>query len=118
MRKLIFALLATFAPLAHATTLNWVAPTQNTNGTPLTDLAGYQIFQWLAGQSPVLLASVGLVTTYTPVGLPPGTNCFFLRAVNAAGKTSPISNTTCTTVAAPPAPTPNAPTGVQAAPTP
>ncbi|MGD9676507.1 MAG: hypothetical protein AB7V19_07480 [Candidatus Bipolaricaulia bacterium] len=42
----LFAL-AQEAPLFEirgGTTLNWIAPTQNVDGTPLTDLAGYRIY--------------------------------------------------------------------------
>lgn len=71
-------------------TLDWIAPTTNTDGTPLTDLAGYQI-QY--GTTPTALtqsirvANSG-VTTYVVTNLSPGAWYFALAAYNAAGVSS------------------------------
>lgn len=71
-------------------TLDWTAPTTNTDGTPLTDLAGYQI-QY--GTTPTALTqSIQIttpgVTTYLVPNLSPGTWHFALIAYNAAGVSS------------------------------
>lgn len=71
-------------------TLDWTAPTTNTDGTPLTDLAGYQI-QY--GTTPTALTqSIRVpnsgVTTYVVNNLSPGTWYFALSAYNTAGVSS------------------------------
>lgn len=59
-------------------TLNWVAPTANTDGSPITGTVTYNIYQ---GASAITLAKVqsGVTGTSTTVttGLTPGTNEFF-----------------------------------------
>ncbi len=81
-------------------TLSWTPPTQNTDGTPLTDLAGYRIY-W--GTSPgsypnsVKIDQPGL-TTYVVENLVPGTYEFVSTAVNADGVESDYSNPATKTV--------------------
>ncbi len=80
--------------------LTWVAPTNNTDGTPLTDLAGYTIS---FGLSPTSLSqSVNVTdpsaTTYTVTGLSPGTWYFEISAYSSAGTQSAPSNTANKTI--------------------
>lgn len=72
-------------PSAHAgnATLTWAAPTQNCNGTPLTNLAGYDLTY---GQKLQPLPLTPLSHTLT--GLMPGTWWFSLAAVNTDGDRS------------------------------
>lgn len=50
--------------------LSWNAPTTNADGTPLTDLASYNLYRCEgAGCIPVLHRNVGNVTTFTDTGL-------------------------------------------------
>jgi hypothetical protein len=75
--------------------LTWVVPTINTDGTPLTDLAGYTIS---FGLSPTSLSqSVNVTdpsaTSYTVIGLSPGTWYFEISAYSSAGTQSAPSNT-------------------------
>ena len=76
-----------------STTLNWTAPTQNEDGTTLTDLAGYKIY-W--GKTPgVYTNSVSVdagLTTYVVENLSPGTYEFVATAINMAGVESRNSN--------------------------
>ena len=76
-----------------STTLSWTAPTQNEDGTTLTDLAGYKIY-W--GTTPgVYTKSVNVdagLTTYVVENLSPGTYEFVATAINAAGVESRYSN--------------------------
>jgi Fibronectin type III domain len=79
---------------ARAVTLTWVAPTDNTNGTPLTDLAGYHIHY---GTNPENLTKVidlaGTSTTeYEVSGLAPGTYYFAISAYTTAGTESAESD--------------------------
>jgi hypothetical protein len=74
--------------------LSWTPPTQNTDGSALTNLAGYRIAY---GTSPnaltqtVQVANVG-VTRYTLDNLSPGTYYFAVRAYTANGTESSNSN--------------------------
>jgi hypothetical protein len=71
-------------------TLSWIPPTENTNGTPLTDLAGYHIRY---GRNPEeLTTSIDLsgtnTTAYEISGLAPGTYYFAISAYTAMGTES------------------------------
>ena len=81
-------------------TLSWVPPSQNTDGSPLTDLSGYTI-AW-GTQSGNLSNSVTVmnagITTYVVDQLAPGTYYFALRAVNSSGVESALSNEASKTV--------------------
>ena len=84
----------------RAATLSWEAPTSNTNGSALTDLAGYRIYY---GSGPseltqtVQLNSVGL-QTYVIDGLEPGTWYFAIVAVTTNGLESSLSNIAVKTI--------------------
>ena len=81
-------------------TLNWAAPTQNEDNTPLVDLAGYRIY-W--GTSPgsypnsVTVNNPGL-TTYVVENLGPGTYEFVATSFNSSGIESEFSNPVSRTV--------------------
>jgi hypothetical protein len=81
-------------------TLSWTAPTQNTDGSPLTDLAGYKIY-WGTTQgtypNSVTLANPGL-TTYMVENLVPGTYYFVASAYNTAGMESTLSGVASKTI--------------------
>jgi hypothetical protein len=75
-------------------TLSWEAPTINTNGSPLTNLAGYRIYY---GFSPtdlsqtVQINTVGM-QTYVLDDLPSGTWYFAVMALSSSGDESALSN--------------------------
>jgi hypothetical protein len=77
-----------------AASLSWEPPTTNTDGSTLTNLAGYRI---VYGASPTQLtqtiqvASAGM-STYVVENLAPGTYYFALRAYTAKGAESTDSN--------------------------
>lgn len=83
-----------------AVTLNWTAPTENTDGTPLTNLAGYDIHY---GTEPgdytqsIPVDNPGLAT-YVVDNLMSGTYYFSVSAVNSAGTESPLSSEVALTV--------------------
>ncbi len=87
-------------PVTGSATLTWTAPTQNTDGSALTNLAGYKI---LYGTSPSALTSVitlnnpGL-TTYVIDNLPAGTWYFGMRAVNSQGVESATTSLVSKTI--------------------
>ena len=81
-------------------TLNWNPPTQNADGTPLTDLAGYRFYFGTASgwyTSQVRVDSPG-ITTYVVENLLPGTYYVAARAINADGAESGYSNEAVYTV--------------------
>jgi hypothetical protein len=88
------------ATATGSVTLSWTAPTQNTDGSPLTDLAGYRIY-WGTSQSnltnSVTLTNPG-VTTYVVGQLTPATWYFAATARNNAGLESAFSNIATRTI--------------------
>jgi hypothetical protein len=73
--------------------LSWTAPTQNTDGTVLTDLAGYRVYH---GTSATALNEVVLVpgsttVSYTFNQLTRGSHYFAVAAYNTAGTESAMS---------------------------
>jgi Fibronectin type III domain len=75
-------------------TVHWTPPTQNTNGSVLTNLAGYVINYGTnvnSLSSTVKVSNPGL-TSYTIDGLAAGTYYFTVEAYNSAGGTSSASS--------------------------
>jgi hypothetical protein len=75
-------------------TLTWTPPTGNTDGSALSDLAGYRIYWGTAqGNYPnsVALNNPGL-TSYVVEQLAPATWYFVVTAVNSSGVESQYSN--------------------------
>jgi hypothetical protein len=80
-------------------TLSWVAPTQNTDGSALTNLSGYRIYYGTSAGSltqSVDLPSAG-IQTYMLGNLSPGTWYFAVKAV-AGGVESDLSNVASKTI--------------------
>ena len=75
-------------------TLAWTAPTRNTNGTPLTDLAGYTILYGTDADSMTNTINVPSpsTTTYEISNLSHGTYYFEIVAYASGGVESPPSN--------------------------
>jgi hypothetical protein len=80
--------------------LAWEMPTENTNGTPLTDLAGYTI---VYGSSPstmnqwVQLTDIG-ATSYVVKGLSQGTWYFAIISYTLSGANSALSDIASKTI--------------------
>lgn len=74
--------------------LHWVPPTQNTNGTPLTDLSGFHVYygRSAGGLDQVVSIQDPAATSYTVRGLESGTWFFAVRAVDSSGTESAPSN--------------------------
>lgn len=82
-------------------TVSWAAPTENTDGSPLTDLAGYEIRYGRSANSldrQVLIDTPGL-TTYMIENLSPGTWYFAVLARNRQGIVSSPSSVASKTIA-------------------
>ena len=81
-------------------TLSWLPPTTNTDGTPLTNLAGYRVYWGLSqGSYPnsATLSNPGL-TSYVVSNLSPGTYYFVATAYNSAGVESTFSGAASKTI--------------------
>jgi hypothetical protein len=85
---------------SNAVTLNWTPPTENTNGTALTNLSGYNIHYGTASGDYTQTISVSNagIATYVVDDLTPGTYYFSVGAVNSQGTESPLSSQVSATV--------------------
>lgn len=94
------AAVASSPPPAGAATLSWAAPTQNTDGSPVTGLAGYHIYYGTDESAPSQTVTVAgaAATTYVVQGLTPGTYYFTVVAYNTSGIDSPDSNVAVKTI--------------------
>jgi hypothetical protein len=81
-------------------TLNWMPPTENTNGSALTNLAGYNIHYGTSSGDYTQTVSVSNpgIATYVVDNLTPGTYYFSVGAVNSQGVESPMSSEVSATV--------------------
>ena len=83
-----------------AVTLSWNPPTQNTDGTPLTDLAAYRIYFGTKSRqysNEITIDNPG-ITTYVVDNLSPDTYYFAATAVNSSGMESSYSGEAIRTV--------------------
>jgi hypothetical protein len=89
-----FSITVTEAAAGNAVTLSWTAPTENSDGTTLLDLAGFTIVY--GPSSTTLHQSVRIenpgLDRYVLDQLPAGTYYFGVKAFTAAGVESSVSN--------------------------
>ena len=90
-----FSINVTQPATSGSATLTWTAPVTNTDGSALTDLAGYHIYY---GSSATALSNVIDVasagtTSYTVASLTSGTWYFAVSAYTTSGLESTLSNT-------------------------
>jgi hypothetical protein len=81
-------------------TVNWIPPTDNSNGTALTGLAGYEIHYGTASNNlsqTAQVANSGL-TSYTLTNLTAGTWYFGVTAYTTSGTQSSMSNLASKTI--------------------
>jgi hypothetical protein len=94
-----FSITVTDAASGSAT-LSWTPPTENSDGTPLTNLAGYEIRY--GNDQNDLSSSVALdnpsLSMYVIENLSSGTWYFAVSAVNASGVASSLSNVASKTI--------------------
>jgi hypothetical protein len=82
-------------PVTRTATLNWTPPTQNMDGSPITNLAGYKV---MYGSSPgqysqALSVPVPTMTSVAIEALEAGRTWYFtVKAVNTSGVESDFSN--------------------------
>lgn len=126
IRNTSYTITCAWAGTLGKATLTWTLPTTNTNGTVLTDLAGFHVFFGKAAGTLDQEAIVGGATA-TTVDIPellPGTWFFAVASTNAKGLDGPLSTVVSKTIAGtPPAtasktvavtvnPVPSPPTGI------
>jgi len=78
---------------SQSITFSWEPPTQNSDGSPISNLAGYKIHYGTNSSDytqTVAVANAGL-TRYVVDNLPSGTYYFAITAYNAQGLESPMS---------------------------
>jgi hypothetical protein len=91
---------ATSTASTGTATLSWEAPTANTNGTPVTGLAGYHIYYGTSATAlnqSVKITS-GATTSYEITGLAAGAWYFAVAADSTDGTESAKSNIGSTTI--------------------
>jgi hypothetical protein len=79
--------------------LNWVAPTENVDGSPLTDLAGYRVYYGTSSRSyanSVPVSSPG--ASSVSITAPSGDYYVAMTALDAEGNESAYSNEVLKTV--------------------
>lgn len=79
-------------------TLNWGAPTTNSNGTPLTDLAGFNVYYGTSSRNYSYKVDVGNTTGTVISDLSSGMWCFAVTAYDTSGNESSLSNELCKTI--------------------
>jgi hypothetical protein len=95
-----FSVAVTAVSTTGSVTLNWAAPTANTDGSTLTNLAGYRIYYGTSASNlnqTVTVANPGL-TTYTIDELTTGTWYFAIASYISGGTESAASNPVSATV--------------------
>lgn len=111
-----FSIAAPSVPTVATVGLSWTAPTQNADGTALTDLKGYNVYQGATAASLVKVGTIALpALSYTTAALPAGTFYFAVTAFNSANVESAQSAVVSATLTTPPpAPkTPGVPSSVK-----
>ena len=90
------------APAAEpgTATLSWVAPTENTDGSQLTDLTGYRVHYGTSSEALTQTVDVSgaTATSLVVTGLDPGTYYFAVTALSSDGQESALSDTASKTI--------------------
>ena len=88
------------APATGSASLSWTAPTENTDGTPITGLAGYHIYYGTSQDALDTTVTVAdaTQTSFVISGLTAGTYYFAVAAYNSAGIDSADSNIVSKTI--------------------
>lgn len=111
---LVYTVAQTTTVSPNSATVSWIAPTTNTDGTPVgNQLANYVVYYGTSISSLNSYVTINVpATTTTITSLPSGTWYFGVEAVNTSGIPSAMSNIASKTIAVASNETPNAPTGL------
>lgn len=90
----------TTTPSPGTATLSWVAPTQNSNGTALSNLAGFKVYYGTnsASLNQVVAVDNAQATSYQVTGLTTGTWYFAVTSVTTTGTESAPSTIASKTI--------------------
>jgi hypothetical protein len=88
---LMISLLGAVTNAYSQVTLSWTPPTQNSDGSSLTDLAGYNVYYGTSSGNYTSTINVGNVTTYTFTTLAAGTYYLAVTAYDTSGNQSVYS---------------------------
>ncbi len=86
------------APASAAVTLSWGSPSVSADGTTLTDLAGFKVYDGSSFGNYTMVTDVGSLTEFTTDPLPAGTYYFSVTAYDTSGNESDFSNQVVATV--------------------
>jgi hypothetical protein len=92
---------AVATPVTGKATLSWVAPTQNSDGSALTNLAGYNIYYGTDSSALTQTVQVANAATlsYVVSGLPTGTTWYFaVTSYSTSGEESTPSAVSSKTI--------------------
>ena len=95
-----FGINVTSTTTSGAATVSWTPPTHNTDGSTLTNLAGYRIYYGTSSAAlnqTVELKNPGL-SSYMIESLPAGTYYFGVKAFTSSGAESVLSNVVSKTI--------------------
>jgi hypothetical protein len=83
-----------FPQALGTTTLSWTAPTENVDGTQLTDLAGFKVYLGTSANTLVIFETINdpEISMYEVKDLTPGAWFFAMTAYNEAGTESTRSS--------------------------
>jgi protein involved in ribonucleotide reduction len=89
----LISLFITSVSFAANVTLSWDPPTTNSDGTPLTDFAGYKVYSGISSGNYTQSTDTGNVTSYTTTNLSGGPTYYFaVTAYDSSGNESGFSN--------------------------
>jgi hypothetical protein len=90
---LLINIFNTSISLAANVTFSWTPPSTNSDGTTLTDLAGYKVYSGISSRNYTQNTDVGNVTSYTVTNLSVGSTYYFVvTAYDTTGNQSSFSN--------------------------
>lgn len=79
-------------PVLGSAALSWTAPTKNTDGSSLTDLAGYRVYHGISPTALTDMVQLSAATlSHTYGQLAPGTHYFAIAAYNTSGVESALT---------------------------
>ncbi len=85
-------------PLTGSVSFSWSAPMTNANGTYLSDLGGYNIYDGMSSRTYSNSVNVGSQTGATISSLSAGIWCFAVTSYDLSGNESDFSNEACTVI--------------------
>ena len=83
---------------AGSVSLSWDIPSTNSNGSPLSDLAGFKVYYGTSSGNYSNSVDIGNIAAASVNSLPSGTWCFAVTAYDTSGNESDYSLEQCTSI--------------------